>query len=238
VLDALEAGAQLLLDAALAERALEQLAAALLLERDEVGERLDDGHLGAEGAPDRRELAADGAAPRMTDRAGDGVHAQGVVAVDDAGVVDLETGDRAGHRAGRQQHVARLDGAALDLDGGRRHEAPWPCTTSILRLFTRPVRPLNRPSTTLSLYLLTPPMSTDSKVPLTPNCADSLMTSTVSAEWSSALVGMQPRCRQVPPTLSFSTMTTVMPSSAARRAAAYPPLPPPRTTRSTGDPDG
>ena len=115
---------------------------------------------------------------------------------------------------------------------------PWPWTTSILRLFTRPVRPLNSPSTTLSLYLLTPPMSTDSKVPLTPNCADSLMTSTVSAECSSALVGMQPRCRQVPPTLSFSTMTTVMPSSAARRAAAYPPLPPPRTTRSTVSADG
>src|SRR6478752_8885128 len=43
---------------------------------------------------------------------------------------------------------------------------------------------------------------------------------------------MQPRCRQVPPTLSFSMRTTDLPSSAARSAAAYPPLPPPRMTRS------
>jgi len=72
----------------------------------------------------------------------------------------------------------------------------------------------------LVLVGVDPGMSTDSKVPFTPNWADSLMTSTVSAECRSALVGMQPRCRQVPPTLSFSIITTVMPSSAARRAAA------------------
>src|SRR3954471_23553515 len=77
-------------------------------------------------------------------------------------------------------------------------------------------------------------MSTDSNVPLTPKAAASLITSTVSAECSRALVGMQPRCRQVPPTLSRSIITTLMPSSDARSAAAYPPLPPPRTTRSTG----
>src|SRR4051812_1519762 len=76
-------------------------------------------------------------------------------------------------------------------------------------------------------------MSTPWKVPWIPNVAASLIVSTVSAEWSSAFVGMQPRCRQVPPTLSRSTITTLMPSSAARSAAAYPPLPPPRTTRST-----
>src|SRR5688500_5810245 len=43
---------------------------------------------------------------------------------------------------------------------------------------------------------------------------------------------MQPRCRQVPPTLSFSTTATDMPAAAAYRAAAYPPGPPPITTRS------
>src|SRR5919112_1938781 len=53
-----------------------------------------------------------------------------------------------------------------------------------------------------------------------------------SAACSSALVGMQPQCRQVPPSLSFSTSTTDMPSSAARSAQAYPPDPPPRMTRS------
>src|SRR5438309_675020 len=43
---------------------------------------------------------------------------------------------------------------------------------------------------------------------------------------------MQPRCRQVPPTLSFSMSTTDLPSSAASRDAAYPLLPPPRMMRS------
>ena len=40
-----------------------------------------------------------------------------------------------------------------------------------------------------------------------------------SALFSSALVGMQPRFRQVPPRSSFSTSTTEAPSCAARMAA-------------------
>ena len=44
-----------------------------------------------------------------------------------------------------------------------------------------------------------------------------------SAACSSALAGMQPRCRQVPPTFSFSTIATVSPADAAYSAAAYPP---------------
>src|SRR4051812_35743672 len=68
----------------------------------------------------------------------------------------------------------------------------------------------------------------------TPNCSPSRARSATSPACSRALVGMQPRCRQVPPTLSRSTSTTLMPSSAARSAAAYPPEPPPRITRSAG----
>ncbi len=63
-------------------------------------------------------------------------------------------------------------------------------------------------------------MSMPSKVVLTPNCSLSRELSATSPACSSALVGMQPRCRQVPPTLSFSMRTTDLPSSAARRAAA------------------
>src|SRR5215210_4569006 len=69
---------------------------------------------------------------------------------------------------------------------------------------------------------------------LTPNCSPSRALSATSPLCSRALVGMQPRCRQVPPTLSFSIRTTDRPSSAPRRAAAYPPEPPPRMTRSAG----
>ena len=36
-----------------------------------------------------------------------------------------------------------------------------------------------------------------------------------SAACSSAFAGMQPRCRQVPPTFSFSTIATVSPVDAA-----------------------
>jgi hypothetical protein len=118
VLDLLEAGAELLLDAALAEGALEQLAAALLLQRHQVRQRLDDRDLGAERAPDAGELAADGARAQDHDGGGDVLEAQRVVAGDDALVVDLEARDGAGDRAGGQQHVLGLDAPAVDLDGG------------------------------------------------------------------------------------------------------------------------
>ena len=75
-------------------------------------------------------------------------------------------------------------------------------------------------------------MSMPSNVALMPNFALSRAESATSAACSSALVGMQPRCRQVPPTLSFSIRATRLPSSAARNAQAYPPLPPPSTTMS------
>ena len=46
------------------------------------------------------------------------------------------------------------------------------------------------------------------------------ISSSIEAVCSSALVGMQPRCRQVPPNAgSFSTTAVVMPSCAARIAA-------------------
>src|SRR6185437_16328580 len=49
---------------------------------------------------------------------------------------------------------------------------------------------------------------------------------------SSALVGMQPQLRQMPPRCSRSTTAVFIPSCAARIAATYPPGPPPSTIRS------
>ena len=54
----------------------------------------------------------------------------------------------------------------------------------------------------------------------TPILSPSRAASATSAACSSALVGMQPECRQVPPSLSLSTSTTDIPSSAARSAQA------------------
>src|SRR5262249_27848425 len=75
-------------------------------------------------------------------------------------------------------------------------------------------------------------MSMPSSRARTPNDSASFALSAISAACSSALVGMQPRCRQVPPTLSRSMRATRLPSSAARSARAWPPLPPPRMTMS------
>ena len=83
-----------------------------------------------------------------------------------------------------------------------------------------PVSPLWFLAITESLYLWTPGMSMPSNVVFTPNAALSRAWSAISPACSSALVGMQPRCRHVPPTLSFSTSTTDLPSSAARSAVA------------------
>src|SRR3954453_22813855 len=75
-------------------------------------------------------------------------------------------------------------------------------------------------------------MSMPSNDDLTPMLDPLRALSATSAACRSALVGMHPRCRQVPPTLSRSTKITDRSSSAARKAHAYPPLPAPRMTRS------
>src|SRR3954452_5180625 len=75
-------------------------------------------------------------------------------------------------------------------------------------------------------------MSMPSTEERTPTFSPSRAASATSAACRSALVGMHPRCRQVPPTLSRSTKITDRSSSAARSAHAYPPLPAPRMTRS------
>ncbi len=68
-----------------------------------------------------------------------------------------------------------------------------------------------------------------------PQSAASRSRATSSDEASSALVGMQPRLTQVPPSRSRSTRMTLAPSWAARSAATSPAGPPPSTrTRASG----
>src|SRR3954469_9088152 len=43
-------------------------------------------------------------------------------------------------------------------------------------------------------------------------------------------VGIQPACRQVPPSFAFSTIAVFNLNGVARMAATYPPVPPPRMT--------
>ena len=72
---------------------------------------------------------------------------------------------------------------------------------------------------------------------MTPNCSDSRAASATSAACSSALVGMQPTCRQVPPSLPFSTSADAQaragPRAARRRSHPIPPRGRGRRTRSS-----
>src|SRR5574341_541432 len=66
-----------------------------------------------------------------------------------------------------------------------------------------------------------------SPVSSTPNSPAFRARSRASADAIRVLVGMQPRCRQAPPTSSFSMTVTCAPLCAARIAATYPPGPEP-----------
>ncbi len=112
-LDAGEPAAELEADLATAERALEQLGRRLVLQRDEVGQGLDDRDVDAEGLPRAGELAADDAAAEHDRRARYAVEGQRVVAGDDLGAVDLDARQAAGVGAGGQQDVLALVALAV-----------------------------------------------------------------------------------------------------------------------------
>ena len=115
--------AELEVDAAAAVRALEELRACLVLQGQQVGQCLDDRDLCAERPPDARELDADHAAAEHDDGRRYPVEAQRVLAGDDPVAVDLETGQRPGCGAGRQQDVPALVPLPGDLDR-RRGDQP------------------------------------------------------------------------------------------------------------------
>ena len=91
-LNALEPGAELVADAAPPERALEQLGAGLVLERQQVRQHLDDCHLGAERAPDARELDSDHAAAEDDRGRWHAVQLESLIAGDHPLPVDVDPG--------------------------------------------------------------------------------------------------------------------------------------------------
>ena len=97
-----------------------------------------------------------------------------------------------------------------------------PLIQSILFFLNRNSMPLVRPVTILSLRACTWPMSI-AGVPagsVTPHSFAFWTIFSACACSSSALVGMQPQIRQVPPSaFCFSTTATFFPSCAARMAA-------------------
>jgi hypothetical protein len=112
--------------------------------------------------------------------------------------------------------ASRVRPATSTLGPGRSVAEPW--TTSTFRAFIRPVTPRTSLSTTLFSKACTCVQS-GSPDALMPHSSERLTASITAADCSSALVGMQPRSRQVPPSRSSrSTMATRLPSCAARRA--------------------
>ena len=118
-----EAHAEREVDAALAVGALEGLGAGDVLVRDEIGEGLDDGDLGAEGAPDARELDADDPAAEHDDPLRDVVEVQSLIGGHDA-AVDVEARERSRVGAGREDDIGARVLLAVHLDGVRGDEAP------------------------------------------------------------------------------------------------------------------
>ena len=129
------------------------------------------------------------------------------------------SGSVARHRAGGDQHVTRVDAASCRPRPRPRRvrgpsSRPRPCSRLDLVLLEQRLDALGVLAHHLPLVLLRLAMSSlgsphgdaEARAPWRAS-------SSRSAVWSSALVGMQPRCRQVPPSEgSFSTTVTVRPS--------------------------
>ncbi|SIK41776.1 Uncharacterised protein [Mycobacteroides abscessus subsp. abscessus] len=118
LLDALEHDAELVVDLALLERALEGLRDRLVLVGDKVGQTLDDRDIGAVGLPDAGEFDADDAAAEDDDRLRHGVELERLGAREHP-IGDVEA-ERLRRRPGREQDVLAGEGVRLigarDLD--------------------------------------------------------------------------------------------------------------------------
>jgi hypothetical protein len=93
---------------ALAERAGDDVGRLDIDAGQDARQRLDQGHVAADVAQKRRELAADGARADDQHSARYLVEHQHVVGVEDAVAVELESGQRARERAGRQDQAGAL----------------------------------------------------------------------------------------------------------------------------------
>ena len=100
-----EAGAGHDRDAALGEAALEHLADLGVLERDDLGQVLEQGDLDADVVEHAGELDADRAGAHDHDVLRQRVHLEDVVAGDDPLAVRIQAGQRLDPRAGGEDHV-------------------------------------------------------------------------------------------------------------------------------------
>src|SRR5438132_8404363 len=109
---------------------------------------------------------------------------------------------------------------------------PSPLKTVTLFFFSRNSTPRQSWLTTASLRLSTAGQSTCRPSVFRPSAPALWIWWASSDECRNDFVGMQPRCRQVPPTFSFSMTATLSPNWAPRIAPTYPAEPPPMTATS------
>mmetsp|Transcript_4127 Transcript_4127/g.12887 ORF Transcript_4127/g.12887 Transcript_4127/m.12887 type:complete len:224 (+) Transcript_4127:1413-2084(+) len=114
---------------------------------------------------------------------------------------------------------------------------PQPLTYVTLFFLNRPSIPLVSPVTALAFCLIIAGTSMEMSPEILMPCFLKLVFASwyIWLECSSALEGMQPTLRHVPPSVPRpSTHAVFSPSCAALMAATYPPGPPPTTTTSYG----
>ena len=119
--------------------------------------------------------------------------------------------------AGASSSSPPLAVATLTLPGAVSLAVPM--TTSTLFFFMRCPMPPESCLATPRERLMTASKSKSGFSTFSPNSAARWKRWKTSDERSSALVGMQPQLRQMPPRCSRSTITTLRPSCAARMAA-------------------
>src|SRR5438874_548285 len=107
-----------------------------------------------------------------------------------------------------------------------------PLKTVTLFFFSRNSTPRQSWLTTASFLLSTAGQSICKSSAFRPSAPALWIWWASSDECRNDFVGMQPRCRQVPPTFSFSTTATLSPNWAPRMAPTYPAEPPPMTATS------
>ena len=183
-------------------------------------------HLGAETAPDRAHLEADGAGADDRHSLRDGVEGQGLLGAEDALPVEGQVGQlrpaRSRWPAARGRPRSPRRPPPRPRPAAARRASPSTYSTPLL--LKRVATPLvMRPTMTCLCFIIAarsrrrPP----ARMPWSsrPSCSS-------TQRWlasSRALLGMQPACRQVPPSQPRSTQTTFMPSvggSRRRRVAA------------------
>ena len=205
---------------ALLLQALGELRADLgILDRNHAVEHLDHRHLGAQVGVEARKLDPDRA--RADDQQLGRHFRRGhrVAIGPDALAVGLGERQVAGPGAGRDDDVLGVQLGRLAVGSGDRQLAlavsvPSPITTAILFFFIRCVTPWLSCFATARLRA-----TTLAKIERRLLVAEAVGVGVlhivkISAERSSALVGMQPQLRQIPPSSSRSTIAVLRPSCA------------------------